>query len=116
MSTNFLGLFESPSLDVFNQFATNITKEYIEDISNQINTKGEKPSFDDLFEKLKALNNDLALKVVQLVGSAGNEKEQVPPTLTEGFKEIIKKSNDDCLRTVKQLISENSKRDTNIKK
>jgi len=115
MSTNSLGLYDSPSLDIFRQMASNITTEHIEDISKQIHTGGT-PTFEELFEKIKVLNNKLTLKAVELAGNFSHEVEQQSSDFTIGCQKIIKKSNDDVLNVVKISLMEKAKREANIKK
>ena len=105
MLTKIGSLFGTQSLDLFRQMASTITTEYIEDISEQILANGVEPSFEELFQKVKALNNELALKATWLRGNYSNERGYKSPKLTLGCKKIIKKSNDDFLRTVKIIVS-----------
>ena len=99
-------LFGRQSLDLFRQMAATITSEYIEDISNQIINNGVDPSFEDLLQKIKALNNELALKAVWLKDNYNNERGRKSTRLTNGCKKIIKLSNDDFLRTVKVIMAQ----------
>ena len=99
-------LFGRQSLDLFRQMAATITSEYIEDISNKITKEGVDPSFEDLLQKIKALNNELALKAVWLKDNYNNERGRKSTRLTNGCKKIIKMSNDDFLRTVKVIMAQ----------
>jgi hypothetical protein len=106
-------LFGRQSIDLFSQMAETITTEYVEDIAQNIVENGLEPSFEELMFKVKALNNELAMKAIWLRDNYSNERGRKSAKLTRACKKIIKKSNDDFLRTVKVIIAQKNRKPLN---
>jgi len=108
MLSQIPNLFGKQSLTLFSQIAETITTEYVEDITKGIIEKGYAPSFEELMHKVKALNNELSLKVVWLRDNYKIERGRKSARLTRGCKKIINRSVDDFLRTVKLVATTKS--------
>ena len=105
MLSQIPNLFGKQSLTLFSQMAETITSEYVEDITRGIIQNGYAPSFEELMHKVKALNNELSLKVVWLRDNYKIERGRKSARLTRGCKKIINRSVQDFLRTVKLVTS-----------
>jgi hypothetical protein len=105
-------IFGKQSLGLFVQMCETVTSEYVEEVTNQIIITGSAPSFEQLMDKVMALNNDLTLKVSWLRDNYKVERGRHSARLTKGCKALINKSTNDFLRTVKLIERQRSRLNT----
>lgn len=96
-------LFGKQSLSLFIEMAETVTGEYVETVTEQIIATGAAPSFEQMMQMVKSLNNDLHLKAVWLMDNYKHERSKKSAKLTRGCKSVIDKSIQDFVRTVKLI-------------
>lgn len=92
-------------VDLFQQIASTITGEYINDIYISIEESGFPPSFEDIMHKVNTLTTELTMRAEWMRDNYKEGKGYRSIKLTTGCKRIIKQSIDEYLRQVKSIQS-----------
>lgn len=92
-------------LQLFEQMARTITEEYIQDIVNFIETNGSSPSFEELMQRVRSLNDELMMRATWIREDYREDRGRRSIKLTTGCKRIIKASVAEFLTRSKTITS-----------
>ena len=105
--TEFFGqrIYGKHFQDLFEQMANTITREYIQEIYNYIETYGVPPSFEQTVEKVKALTTELTMRAEWIREDYKEGRGYRSIKLTTGCKRVIKSCVNEYLRQSKTVSS-----------
>lgn len=89
--------------ELFDEIASTITSEYIQENYNHIHNYGVPISFEEAMVKVNALTNELTLRAEWIREDYKIGKGYKSVRLTTGCKRIIKRSVNDYLRQLKSV-------------
>jgi len=92
-------------LQLFEQMANTIIDEYIQDIVTSIQENGYSPSFEELMQKVKTLNDDLVMRAAWIREDYHMDRGRKSVKLTTGCKKIIARAIEEYLRRSKAIIA-----------
>lgn len=92
-------------LQLFEQMANTIIDEYIQDIVTSIQENGYSPSFEELMQKVKTLNDDLVMRAAWIREDYHMDCGRKSVKLTTGCKKIIARAIEEYLRRSKAIIA-----------
>ena len=98
-------IFGKQLLHSFENMARTITNEYVQDIYNSIEINGYTPSFEELMEKVKALDNDLKMRAFWIREDYREGRGRRSIKLTTGCKRVINQSVNDYLVRSKTILA-----------
>lgn len=98
-------LYGKQYLNLFRKMAYTITNEYVEDVMKYIEDNGFGPSFNEIMDNVKKLENDLMVKGTWLRDDYKKERGKRSPRLTKGFKRIINSSINEYLGRTRVILS-----------
>jgi len=101
-------------LQLFEEMACTITDEYVQDMMNFIQANGYSPSFEELMQRMKALNDDLCMRAAWIKEDYREDRGRRSIKLTTGCKRIINKAVEEYLRRSKAIITIKSQNVANI--
>lgn len=91
-------------LNLFEQMARTITNEYAQEIKCFIETNGYNPSFEELMQRMKALEQELTLRANWIREDYAQEKGRKSVKLTTGCKRVVKNALNDFLNQAKGIM------------
>lgn len=92
-------------LQIFEQMAVTITEEYVQDVIRFVEVHGFSPSFEELMQKVKALNDDLSMRATWIREDYREDRGRRSIKLTTGCKRIISRSVQEYLTRSKTIAS-----------
>ena len=92
-------------LQVFEQMAASIVEEYVQEIVRFMQENGYSPSFEELMQKVKALNDDLIMRAAWIREDYREDRGRRSVKLTTGCKKVINKAVEEYLRRSKAIIA-----------
>jgi hypothetical protein len=90
---------------LFEQVATTITEEYVDDMMQFIQMNGYTPSFTELVQRMHALRDDLTLRATWIKEDYRKDRGRRSVKLTTGCKKIINKAVEEYLRRSRTIIA-----------
>ena len=105
MFTIFSPVYGKHLLERFQLIANTITNEYIEDFYQHLLVHDTVPTFEDLMQKTKMLQDDLTYRLTWVREDYKEERGRHSPRLTKGCKRIISTSVQHYISVVKNILA-----------
>lgn len=86
--------------DLFKEMVKDITVNYGDDIKSMVAAKGGRPSFEELREKVLAMEMELIDRAVRIIETYKRQTGKNADELTDRFKAIITKAIEDFIKTL----------------